>query len=112
MADKALPSGASQVAVAAAHRVATHRPPPGVRTDLAVPAELASQLGSGGWFRLELRAVFGELRHATAGGTVDYAGVTWERVNAEDGVFWPCPSVDWSGMSRLFVECLPASGDG
>jgi assimilatory nitrate reductase catalytic subunit len=88
-------------------RRALRKPPPGVRTDLAVLAELASQLGHGTRFLADPRAVFEELRRASAGGTADYAGVTWERVDAEDGVFWPCPSVDRPGTPRLFVDSFP-----
>ncbi|MEJ3743737.1 molybdopterin oxidoreductase family protein [Actinomycetes bacterium KLBMP 9797] len=92
-------------------RHALREPPPGVRTDLAVIAELASLLGTGGRFSTEPRTVFEELRRASAGGTADYAGVTWERVDAEDGVFWPCPSVDQPGTPRLFVDSF-ATPDG
>jgi len=55
-------------------------------------------------FTADPRAVFEELRRASAGGLADYAGVTWERVDAEDGVFWPCPSADRAGTPRLFEE--------
>jgi assimilatory nitrate reductase catalytic subunit len=85
-------------------RHALREPPPDVRTDLAVIAELASRLGAGARFTTEPRVVFEELRRASAGGTADYAGVTWERVDAEDGVFWPCPSVDRPGTPRLFLD--------
>ncbi|MFC0526428.1 molybdopterin oxidoreductase family protein [Phytohabitans kaempferiae] len=88
-------------------RHALREPPPDVRTDLAVIAELASRLGAGARFTTEPRAVFEELRRASAGGTADYAGVTWERVDAEDGVFWPCPSVDRPGTPRLFLDTFP-----
>jgi len=94
-------------------RHALREPPPGVRTDLAVIAELATRLGGehGTGFTAEPRAVFEELRRASAGGTADYAGVTWERVDAEDGVFWPCPSVDRPGTPRLFDDGF-ATADG
>lgn len=102
-------------------RRALRKPPPGVGTDLAVLAELASRLGKTGGgdahtggarfpgtsFSSDPRAVFEELRRATAGGVADYAGVTWERVDAEDGVFWPCPSVDRAGTPRLFGDDFP-----
>jgi assimilatory nitrate reductase catalytic subunit len=95
-------------------RRALRTPPPGVRTDLAVIAELACRLGgerAGARFPAEPRAVFDELRRASAGGPADYAGVTWERVDAEDGVYWPCASVDRPGTPRLFKDSF-ATPDG
>ena len=29
-------------------------------------------------------------------------GITYERIVAEDGVFWPCPTEDHPGTPRLF----------
>jgi assimilatory nitrate reductase catalytic subunit len=86
-------------------RRALREPPPGVRTDLAVLAELAARLGRP--FTADPRAVFDELRRASAGGAADYAGVTWDRIEAEDGVFWPCPAADHPGTPRLFGEAFP-----
>ena len=60
-------------------------------------AELAGRLGRGQYFSADPRAVFDELRRASAGGPADYAGITYERIDAEQGVFWPCPS---DGPSR------------
>jgi assimilatory nitrate reductase catalytic subunit len=54
--------------------------------------------------------VFDELRRASAGGIADYAGITWERIEAEDGVFWPCPAEDHPGTPRLFGESFPTPG--
>ncbi|MEH1012191.1 molybdopterin oxidoreductase family protein [Micromonospora sp. CPCC 206060] len=88
-------------------RRALREPPPGVRTDLAVLTELAERLGSPGRFSADPRTVFDELRRASAGGPADYAGVTWERVDAQDGVFWPCPSVDRPDTPRLFADRFP-----
>jgi assimilatory nitrate reductase catalytic subunit len=34
----------------------------------------------------------------------DYAGITYERIQREEGVFWPCPSEDHAGTPRLFLE--------
>ena len=51
--------------------------------------------------------VFDELRRASAGGIADYAGITYERIDAEQGVFWPCPAEDHPGTPRLFAERLP-----
>jgi len=79
-------------------------PPLGVWTDLQVISALADRLGQGQHFSAEPRTVFAELRRASAGGKSDYAGVTWERLLAEEGVFWPCPAEDHPGTPRPFTE--------
>jgi assimilatory nitrate reductase catalytic subunit len=66
-------------------------PPPGVRTDLEVLEELAARLGWEKGFPSDPGEVFEELRRASAGGPADYSGITYGRIAAEDGVFWPCP---------------------
>ena len=82
-------------------------PPEGVRTDLEFLSALAGRLGRGKYFSADPREVFDELRAASAGGPADYAGITYERIDAEQGVFWPCPSVDHPGTPRLFTERFP-----
>ncbi|MFC5137085.1 molybdopterin oxidoreductase family protein [Actinomycetospora rhizophila] len=81
--------------------------PDGARSDLAVLADLAARLGRGHLFDHDPRTVFDELRRASAGGRADYAGITWERIEAERGVFWPCPSEDHDGTPRMFREGFP-----
>ncbi|CAG0945389.1 partial assimilatory nitrate reductase catalytic subunit, partial [Anaerolineae bacterium] len=48
------------------------------------------------------RDILDELRVASKGGIADYAGVTYEKVEKQIGVFWPCPSNDHFGTPRLF----------
>ncbi len=80
-------------------------PPPGVLSDLDILKELAGRLGCGDKFTFDSEeAVFDEFRQATAGGTADYSGITYARIDAEQGVFWPCPSEDHPGTPRLFAE--------
>ncbi|MDX6366657.1 MAG: assimilatory nitrate reductase catalytic subunit, partial [Nocardioidaceae bacterium] len=91
-------------------------PPDGVRTDLEMLADLADRLGRGKYFSAEPREVFEELRRASAGGLADYAGISYERIEHEKGVFWPCPAdaPDGSphpGTPRLFTERF-ATPDG
>lgn len=82
-------------------------PPPGeVRTDLDVMADLAKRLGVRG-FSPDPDEVFEELTRASRGGTADYAGITYERIAAEQGVFWPCPSPRHPGTPRLFAVDFP-----
>lgn len=66
-------------------------PPPGVRTDLEVLHGLAGLLGHEKGFPPDAEEVFNELRRTSAGGPADYSGITYGRIAAEDGVFWPCP---------------------
>jgi assimilatory nitrate reductase catalytic subunit len=40
------------------------------------------------------RDVWDELRIASRGGIADYSGITYEKVEQNMGVFWPCPSHD------------------
>ncbi len=82
-------------------------PPPGVLDDLQMIAELARRLGRGRYFSDDPATVFEELRRASAGGVADYAGITYQRIEAEQGVFWPCPSTDHPGTPRMFTESFP-----
>jgi len=66
-------------------------PPEGVRNDLQIMKSLADRLGAGAHFTAGNAEMFAELRRASAGGIADYAGVSYDRIAAEDGVFWPCP---------------------
>ena len=43
-----------------------------------------------------------ELRVASKGGIADYSGITYEKIEAQGGVFWPCPDNDHKGTMRLF----------
>ncbi|MFI6606960.1 molybdopterin oxidoreductase family protein [Streptomyces sp. NPDC050507] len=85
--------------------------PAGVRSDLDVLHGLAGLLGHGKGFPADPAVVFDELRRASAGGPADYAGITYERIAAEDGVFWPCPDPEHPGTPRLFLDRF-ATDDG
>jgi assimilatory nitrate reductase catalytic subunit len=86
-------------------------PPAGVRTDLEIMSALAGALGHGAAFaHAHPRAVFDELRLATAGGVADYAGISYDRIDREGGVFWPCPSEAHPGTPRLFADGFPTPG--
>ncbi|MEN3305045.1 MAG: assimilatory nitrate reductase catalytic subunit [Micromonosporaceae bacterium] len=89
-------------------RRAVRPPPPGVRTDLEILADLAARLGSVP-FLTGPEEVFAELRRASAGGPADYQGVTWDRIDAQDGVFWPCPAPEHPGTPRLFARRFPTA---
>ncbi|MGK5629775.1 molybdopterin oxidoreductase family protein [Streptomyces sp. URMC 123] len=86
-------------------------PPAGVRGDLTVLRELAARLGVDRGFPDDPEEVFEELRRASAGGQADYAGIDYDRIRAEDGVFWPCPDGAHPGTPRLFLDRF-ATPDG
>jgi assimilatory nitrate reductase catalytic subunit len=85
-------------------------PPAGVRTDLEVVSGLAARLGVSG-FPAEPRAVYDELRAASAGGIADYSGISYDRLDAGEALHWPCPTPDHPGTPRLFTERF-AHADG
>ncbi|MFF3858202.1 molybdopterin oxidoreductase family protein [Streptomyces sp. NPDC002209] len=86
-------------------------PPPGVRTDLEVLHGLAARLGIEKGFPTAPEEVFEELRRASAGGPADYSGISYARIEAEQGVFWPCPDDSHAGTPRLFLDRF-ATDDG
>ena len=85
-------------------------PPEGVRSDLEVLAGLAERLGCPVPFATDPEAVFAELGRASAGGRADYSGISYDRIRAEHGVFWPCPTGS-AGTPRMFVDRF-AHADG
>ncbi|MEX0704352.1 MAG: molybdopterin oxidoreductase family protein [Planctomycetales bacterium] len=78
-------------------------PPGEARQDWRIIQDLASALGRphGFTFR-EPREIFDELRAASRGGVADYSGITYEKIERQHGVFWPCPEDDHPGTPRLF----------
>ncbi|MFD6611586.1 molybdopterin oxidoreductase family protein [Micromonospora chalcea] len=88
-------------------RRALREPPAGVRTELEILAALAGRLTDGAPLPTDPREVFAELGRASAGGPADYAGITWDRIDADTGVFWPCPDRDGPDTPRLFADRFP-----
>jgi assimilatory nitrate reductase catalytic subunit len=92
-------------------RRAARPPPEGVWTDTQIIKALAHRLGCVDGFDDAAPLIFEELRRASAGGIADYAGISYPRIEAEQGVFWPCPSVQHTGTPRMFLERF-ATADG
>ena len=73
------------------------------REDWRIIQDLARAIGRERGFTFAgPRAMFEELRVASKGGIADYSGITWEKIERQQGVFWPCPSEDHAGTPRLF----------
>ena len=78
-------------------------PPGDARQDWRIIQDLAAALGRPRGFTFQHpREIFDELRVASKGGVADYSGITWEKIERQFGVFWPCPSDDHPGTPRLF----------
>jgi assimilatory nitrate reductase catalytic subunit len=85
-------------------------PPGDAKQDWRILQDIAKALGRERGFTFDSpRAIFEELRRASAGGVADYSGITYEKIEAGYGVFWPCPAtdrdgkpVDHPGTPRLF----------
>jgi assimilatory nitrate reductase catalytic subunit len=86
-------------------------PPGEARQDWRIVQDLAQALGRPHGFTFNSpREIFEELRVASKGGVADYSGITYEKIEREMGVFWPCYSedpetgrpVDHPGTPRLF----------
>ncbi|MDQ6661141.1 MAG: molybdopterin oxidoreductase family protein, partial [Chloroflexota bacterium] len=80
-------------------------PPGEAKRDWEIVCELARRLGRSKFFPYQSALdIWNELRIASKGGVSDYYGITWEKIDEQDGVFWPCPSLDSPGTPRLFTE--------
>jgi assimilatory nitrate reductase catalytic subunit len=86
--------------------------PGDARRDWTIVQDIARALGRPKGFTFASpREIFDELRVASRGGVADYSGITYEKVEQEMGVFWPCYShdpatgaaiADHPGTPRLF----------
>ncbi len=92
------------------HRRRAMSPPGQVRSDIDILCALAARLGKRALFSYVGAAeVFDELRQATRGGSADYSGISYERIDAEDGIFWPCTGEGHPGSPRLFTDHFPTA---
>lgn len=78
-------------------------PPGEARQDWRIIQDIARQMGAEKGFTFASpKEMLDELRIASKGGVADYSGITYEKVERQHGVFWPCPSDDHPGTPRLF----------
>jgi len=88
-------------------------PPAGARNDWTIYCDLARRLGKERFFAYgSPREIFDELREASRGGIADYYGITYEKLDRQLGVFWPCPTEDHPGTPRLFEGGVFSHPDG
>ena len=78
-------------------------PPGDARQDWRIIQDIAKALGrERGFTFASPREIFDELRRCSAGSVADYSGITYEKIERQQGVFWPCPTLDHPGTPRLF----------
>jgi assimilatory nitrate reductase catalytic subunit len=78
-------------------------PPGDAKQDWRIIQDIAEALGRERGFTFSsAREIFEELRLASKGGIADYSGITYEKIENQFGVFWPCPAEDHPGTPRLF----------
>ncbi|MCU0786098.1 MAG: molybdopterin oxidoreductase family protein, partial [Verrucomicrobia bacterium] len=88
-------------------------PPGNARTDTSILLEIAKRLGAEKHFSFNSSEdIFNELRVASKGGTADYFGITYKKIEDNMGVFWPCPSEDHPGTPRLWEDRKFKTPDG
>lgn len=88
-------------------------PPKDARVDWTIFVDIAKRLGREKHFDYRSsREIFDELREASRGGHADYYGITYEKIDKQMGVFWPCPTLDHPGTPRLFENAKFFHKDG
>jgi assimilatory nitrate reductase catalytic subunit len=82
-----------------------NEPPGEAREDWRIIQEIAERMDRGKYFGFSnVGEIFDEMRVASKGGNADYYGITYDKINRQNGVFWPCPSDDSKGTPRLFED--------
>jgi assimilatory nitrate reductase catalytic subunit len=84
-------------------------PPGDAKQDWRIIQDIARAMGRERGFTFnEPREILDELRVASKGYIADYSGVTYEKIERQGGVFWPCPSEnqhqEHMGTPRLFEK--------
>jgi assimilatory nitrate reductase catalytic subunit len=79
--------------------------PGDARQDWRIIQDIARALGRERGFTFkDPEEIFTELRQASRGGIADYSGLTYEKIERQHGIFWPCPSEEHDGTPRLFEK--------
>jgi assimilatory nitrate reductase catalytic subunit len=88
-------------------------PPANAWRDSEIVCDLAARLGKAKYFPFRApREIFDEMREASRGGHADYYGITYEKIDRQMGVFWPCPSPEHPGTPNLIQGGVSFFPDG
>jgi formate dehydrogenase major subunit len=80
-------------------------PPGDAKQDLWIIQEIASRIGLD-WNYKHVSEVFDEMRHSMP----SIAGITWDRMEREDAVTYPCTHEGDPGEPVVFVDSFPREG--
>ena len=84
-------------------------PPGEVRSELEIFAALAGRLDAPGIWSIDPREVFDELALASKGGRADYSGISYDRLDSGEALYWPCTGATHPGTPRLFQDRFPTA---
>ncbi|MBO9598484.1 MAG: molybdopterin oxidoreductase family protein [Cohnella sp.] len=84
------------------------------KPDWLIQVELMERMGRGLYFRhlKTAKDVAEEFRLASKGGYADYYGATWDKIERQNGVFWPCRSAEDPGTPHMFLDKKFYHADG
>ncbi len=86
-------------------REASKEKPGQTKHDWEILCEISRVMGKQKYFPFaSAEEIFNELRIASRGGIADYYGITYERIRKNDGMFWPCPTLEHEGTETLFAD--------
>ncbi|UCZ51988.1 formate dehydrogenase subunit alpha [Bacillus shivajii] len=75
------------------------------KTDWQIMNLIAERMGKKKYFNYEsVPEIFEEFKLASSGGKADYYGMTYDRIEKEDGIFWPCPEEGHPGTPTMFKD--------
>ena len=80
-------------------------PPGEARSDLEILVDLADRLGHGDLISARSpRDVWDEWRKVSAHSKYNFEGITYDRLEKERGLLWPCPTDTHPGTKRRYVQ--------
>ncbi len=87
---------------------AAMKPPGEARQEIEIISDLAKHLGDDTWGQPTARDLWEELRSVSP----MHAGMSWERIENEGGIQWPCPDENHPGSSFLHERLWKQPAEG
>ena len=79
-------------------------PPGEARSDLDILVDFAKRMGHGDLISARTpKDVWDEWRKISAHSSYNFEGITYERLEKERGILWPCPTEDHPGTKRRYL---------